>query len=122
MNIALWIIQGLLAFAFLMVGGMKLMKGKEALLAEMGEQMGWTEDFSASQIQMIALAEVLGALGLILPMALNILPILTPIAAVGLAIIMGGATNTHRVRHEPFIPTVVLMVLSLIVAIGRFAL
>lgn len=119
MNITLWIIAGLLAVAFLAAGAMKLAQPK-AKLAESG--MAWTEDFSDSQVKLIGLAEVLGAVGLILPAALDIAPILTPIAAAGLTLLMLGATVVHARRGEKSnIPvTLVLAALAAFVAIMRF--
>jgi uncharacterized membrane protein YphA (DoxX/SURF4 family) len=65
---------------------------------------------------------VLGALGLILPAAFDIAPILTPLAACGLAIIMIGAiiTHTRRKEYQPVMINTVLLVLALLVAIFRF--
>ena len=63
MNTALWIVQALLAIAFLMAGAMKTFQPKEKL----AEKMGWVEDFSQGQIRTIGILEILGALGLILP-------------------------------------------------------
>jgi hypothetical protein len=117
MNIALWILQGLLAVLFLLSGGVKAIRSKSQLLAN--KQMAWANDFSAAQIRLIGVAEVLGALGLVLPWALGIAPILTPVAAGCLAFIMGGAAVTHQRRKEPFVPPVVLAVLALGVALGR---
>ncbi len=121
MNIALWVVQGLLAMAFLMAGGMKMMKPK----SEIEEMMAWAKDFSGGQIKMIGAIEVLGALGLILPAATGIMPILTPIAAVGLALTMLGAMITHLRNKDGMgetLPSVMLMLLSLFVAYGRFVL
>ena len=84
MNIALWIVQGLLALLFLFAGGMKLILPIE----EMTKQMPMPGLF----LRFIAVCEVLGALGLILPWFLRIRPGLTPLAAAGLVIIMIGAT------------------------------
>ena len=119
MNIALWIVAGLLALAFLAAGAMKLAKSR-AQLAESG--MAWTEDFSDSQVKLIGLVEVLGALGLILPAALGIAEILTPLAAAGLALTMLGATVVHARRGEKSnIPvTLVLAALAAFVAVMRF--
>jgi len=119
MNITLWIIAGLLAAAFLAAGAMKLAQPK-AKLAESG--MAWTEDFSDSQVKLIGLVEVLGAIGLILPAALDIAPILTPLAAAGLALTMLGATVVHARRGEKSsIPvTLVLAALAAFVAVMRF--
>ncbi len=119
MNITLWIIAGLLALAFLAAGAMKLAKSR-AQLAESG--MAWTEDFSDSQVKLIGLMEVLGALGLILPAALGIAEILTPLAAAGLALTMLGATVVHARRGEKsnIGVTLVLAALAAFVAVMRF--
>ena len=119
MNVVLWIIAGLLAAAFAAAGLMKLAQPK-AKLAESG--MAWTEDFSEGQVKLIGLVEVLGAIGLILPAALDIAPILTPIAAAGLVLTMLGATVVHARRGEKSsIPvTLVLAALAAFVAIMRF--
>ena len=98
MNIALWVIQSLLAFAFFAAGMMKIAKGKDGLVKD--PKMGWAADFSGIQVRLIGLVEVLGALGLILPRALDILPILTPVAALGLVFVMAGAVVTHVRRNE----------------------
>ncbi|MFO0682998.1 MAG: DoxX family protein [Sandaracinus sp.] len=118
MNYALWGLQGLLALVFLAAGGNKLAQSREKLLAN--PMMGWANDFSSSQIKLIGLAEVLGAIGLVAPYATGILPILTPVAALALAVLMLGAAATHARRKEPWIPPVVLAVLSLGLAAGRF--
>ncbi len=120
MNIALWIVQGLLAVAFLMAGGMKVSQPKEKL----AEKMAWVEDFSQSTIRVIGLLEVLGAIGLILPMALSIWPVLTGIAAIGLVLTMIGAAITHIRRSEMqmLVPNIVLGALAAFVAVGRLFL
>jgi len=84
MTYALWIVQGLLALLFLWAGGMKLVLPVEA----MTEQMPLPGLF----LRFIGVAEVLGALGLILPGLLRLRPALTPLAAAGLVLIMIGAT------------------------------
>jgi len=118
MNTALWIVQGLLAFAFLMAGFMKVSRSKDQLAG----QMGWVEDFSQTQIRLIGFAEILGALGLVLPMLTGILPILTPIAAVGFVVLMLGAAATHIRRGESQMSmmTIVLALMAAFVAYGRF--
>ena len=85
MNIALWIVQGLLSALFLFGGLSKLMIPIEEITASV--------PLPGYFIQFIAVAEILGAIGLILPWALRILPGLTPLAASGLVIIMIGATT-----------------------------
>ncbi|MFK4851811.1 DoxX family protein [Microbacterium sp. ZW T6_19] len=117
MLIALWIVNGLLALAMLGGGVMKVLTPKAAL-AEKG--MAWTEDFSAGSIKAIATLEVVGALGLVLPLLTGIAPILTPLAGTGLAIIMVGATVVHLRRKEPFAPALVLAVLAVASAVLGF--
>jgi uncharacterized membrane protein YphA (DoxX/SURF4 family) len=118
MNVVLWILAGLLAAFFLAAGLTKLSQPKEKLLAN----MKWTEDFSAGMVKFIGAAEVLGAIGLILPAVLDIAPILVPLAATGLAIIMIGAIITHARRKEsqPIIINSVVLIVALVVAIFRF--
>jgi uncharacterized membrane protein YphA (DoxX/SURF4 family) len=119
MNIVLWVIAGLLAAAFLGAGVMKMSQTKEKLAAS---GMGWTEDFSAGAVKAIGAAEVLGAIGLILPAVLDIVPVLVPLAATGLALTMIGAVVVHARRGETqaIAPSAVLFLLSAVVAWGRF--
>ena len=119
MNVVLWIIASVLAVAFLGAGGMKLAQPKEKLAAS---GMDWTEDFSDNSVKLIGALEVLGAIGLILPAALDVAPILVPFAALGLALTMAGAVIVHLRRQEiPMItPSLVLLVLSAVVVWGRF--
>ncbi|WP_353112648.1 DoxX family protein [Microbacterium sp.] len=117
MLVALWIVNGLLALMMLAAGGMKLLTPKTAL-AEKG--MAWTEDFSVGAVKAIAAAEVLGAVGLIAPLATGILPVLAPLAAVGLAIIMIGAIVVHIRRREAFVPALVQGVLAVAAAVLGF--
>ena len=118
MNIVLWICAGLLAAMFLMAGVMKIAMPKEKLLPT----MKWAESWSVPQLRALGTVEVLGAIGLILPRALHIAAVLTPVAAVGCAIVMAGAVVTH-VRMKDYMGTgmpVVLLVLAVVVAAGRF--
>lgn len=119
MNVVLWIIASLLAVVFLGSGAMKVLRTKEQLKAA---GMGWTEDFSDSAITAIGGLEVLAAIGLILPAALDIAPILVPLAATGLAIVMVGAIVVHARRKETpmVIGNLVLLALAVVVAWGRF--
>jgi uncharacterized membrane protein YphA (DoxX/SURF4 family) len=118
MNIALWIIAGLLAVAFLASGAMKLIQPKEKLPAG----WRWVDDFSAGSIKAIGALEVLAAVGLILPAALDIAPVLVPLAAVGLVLLMVGAFIAHVRRREAqgMVVTLVLLALAVFVAWGRF--
>jgi uncharacterized membrane protein YphA (DoxX/SURF4 family) len=118
-NIVLWIIAGILAVAFLGAGLMKLTQPKEKLAAS---GMGWTEQFPAGAIKAIGALEVAAAIGLILPALLDIAPILVPLAALGLVLMMIGAAITHTRRKEnPMIGiNVVLLALAAVVVWGRF--
>jgi uncharacterized membrane protein YphA (DoxX/SURF4 family) len=98
MNTATWIIAVLLAVAFLASGALKLIVPKEKLATIPGA--GWTQDFSAGAIKAIGTLEVLAAAGLVLPAALDIAPVLVPLAAVGVVLLMVGAMITHLRRHE----------------------
>jgi len=115
-NIALWVLQGLAAIAFLGAGGMKATTPKEKLDAN--PHMAWAHDFSAGQVKMIGLAEVLGAIGLVVPWATGIVPMLTSIAAACLGILMAGAAVVHIRRKEPSLPPIALGLISLVIAVG----
>jgi hypothetical protein len=117
-NIALWIVASLLAAMFLLAGGMKVAVPKEKLLPI----MQWSKTWTRGQLRALGAVELLGAIGLILPRALNVAVVLTPIAAVGCAIVMAGATVTH-IRMKDYRGTgmpVVLLALAIVVAAGRF--
>jgi len=116
MTYALWIVQGLLALIFLFAGGMKLVLPLEVLT----EQMPLPGLF----VRFIGVAEVLGAIGLILPGLLRIRPGLTPLAAAGLVIIMIGATVLTLAGGDvaPALIPLVVGLLSAFVAYGRWRL
>ena len=116
MTYTLWIIQGLLALLFLFAGGMKLVLPIE----EMTKQMPMPGPF----LRFIGVAEIVGALGLILPGLLRIRPGLTPLAAAGLVIIMIGATAL-TLAIGPVAPALIPLVvgfLAAFVAYGRWRL
>ena len=119
MNITLWIITGLLALAFAAAGLMKLAQPRAKLAAS---GMAWTEDFSDGAVKGIGALEVLGALGLVLPAALGVATVLTPLAAAGLALVMAGAVVVHLRRGESKAvgAPIVLGLLALLVAVLRF--
>jgi DoxX-like family len=120
MNIALWIAQGLLAFVYFAAGGLKIIRPREQLAAS--GRLDWVKDHSDAGVKAVGAVEVLGALGVILPWATGIAPILTPIAAVGLVIVQIGAVRVHLTRNErqPLPINVVLLLLAAFVAVGRF--
>jgi len=118
MNIALWIVAIVLGVAFLAAGLLKATQPK----AKLAENMGWVEDFSDGTVKFIGWAEVLGGIGLILPAAVNIAPILVPIAATCLAVTMVLAAIVHLRRGEASkVPVnIVLFALAAFVAVMRF--
>ena len=118
MTYALWVIQGLLALLFLFSGGMKLILPVE----EMTKQM--PVPLPGLFLRFIAVVEVLGALGLILPGLLRIRPGLTPLAAAGLVIIMIGATVITLIGGDLMAAVISLVVglLAAFVAYGRWRL
>ena len=107
MNRLLWAVQGLLAGLFLFAGGAKLMLPIEAMTGQM--------NLPGPFLRFIGVAEVLGAIGLILPGRIRIMPWLTPIAAVGLAIIMVGATVVS-VMSGPVVMALIPAVTGLLAA------
>jgi uncharacterized membrane protein YphA (DoxX/SURF4 family) len=117
LHIALWVVQVLLAVAFFMAGLMKLTTPYEALNA----QMPWTTAFPEGMVRFIGLVEVLGAIGLVLPSATRIQPRLTPLAALGLVVVMVLASGLHLSRGEgAMVPAnLVLGALAAFVAWGR---
>ena len=121
MNIALWIIQVLLALLFLFAGGTKLVLPLDVL-----KSMGSPNQIllPGLLVRFIGVCEVLGALGLILPGLLRIRPGLTPLAAAGLVIIMIGAT-VLTFAGDGFamaLPPLVVGLLAAFVAYGRWRL
>lgn len=118
MSVALWIAQGLLAAGFLFAGVSKLTQHHDKL----SEQMGWPEDFSPGSVKTIGALEVLGALGLILPGLTDIAPVLTPIAAVGLAVMQAGAVVVHlrRKENQMVFVNLILIAFAVFIAWGRF--
>jgi hypothetical protein len=119
LNLALWIIAGVLGAASLAGGAQKLTQPKAKLAAG---GYGWADDFSAGGVKTIGALEVLAGLGLILPAALDIAPVLVPVAATGLVLLMIGAALTHLRRHEAqaIVVNVVLLAVAAFVAWGRF--
>ena len=99
MNLALWIVTGLLATAYFFGGGGKVVLSKQKIAAT-GHSAAWTEDWSAGSIKAIGVLEVLGALGLVLPAVLDITPVLVPMAAIGLMLVMIGAAIVRFRRQE----------------------
>ena len=119
MNIALWTVQVLLALVFAASGFMKVSQPMANLSKNMG---GWVDDFGPRYVRLIGTLEILGAIGLIIPAVTHILPWLTSVAAIGLALTMIGAIILHGRRKEfpNMVPSLVLLLLAVFVILGRF--
>ena len=117
MNIALWVVQVLLAGMFIMAGAMKAFQYERAKAS-----LPWVKDVPRGLTTFIGISELLGGLGLLLPAITGILPWLTPLAGAGLALIMLLAIGFHASRREPQAigMTAVLFILAAFVAYGRF--
>jgi|TARA_B110000090_G_scaffold136554_1_gene150217 uncharacterized membrane protein YphA (DoxX/SURF4 family) len=116
-KILTWTLQILAALAFIMAGIMKISTPYGDLV--LAENMGWAEDFSATQIKIIGVLEFLGAIGMILPFVIKKFIFLVPLAALGLVLVMVGAIFTHLSREEPIIVNIVLLILNLSVVYLR---
>jgi hypothetical protein len=119
-NTWLWILAGFMALIFLGTGLLKLTTPRERLV-EAG--IGWTEDFSEQTIKRLGIAEVLGAVGLVLPGLIGVVPVLVPISACCLGAMMLGAIVVH-VRRGEFLPdalrALALLVCCVLIAVYRF--
>ena len=119
-NTWLWILAGFLAAIFLGTGLLKLTTDRERLV-----QAGllWAGDFSPGTIRLLGIAELLGAVGLIVPPLLDLAPVLVPVAATCLGLLMVGATAVH-IRRREFLPdslrTLALVVMCALLATYRF--
>ena len=119
MNVALWILQGVLAAAFTGAGLMKLALDKK-VLADKG--MDFVNEVSSGFIKTLGAAELLGAIGVVLPAIVGIAPLLVPVAATCLATVMVGAIVVHlrRNEHAAILAPLVLLIAATAVAWGRF--
>lgn len=118
MSVVIWILAIVLALAFLAAGIMKIVLGDR-----LRERMPWAEGYAANTIRLIGILEVLGAIGLVLPNLLGILPWLGWLAALCLAVIMIAALVVHARRKESraVVVNLVLIIALVIVAWGRMA-
>lgn len=119
MNVALWITAGILAALFFVSGVVKLIRSNDKLV-EMG--FGFAGDLSTGFVKSIGVLEVMAGIGLVLPALLDIAPVLVPVAAAGLVLLMIGAMITHVRRDEAKLigSNLFLLALAAFVAWGRF--
>jgi hypothetical protein len=122
LNLALWIVAGILAVVFLVSSSTKLFVPKEKLASMGGAASRWVEDFSPRALKAIGALEFLAAAGLIVPAALGIAPILVPLAATGAVLLFVGAVITRLRRGEraTIIADLVYLGMAAFVAWGRF--
>jgi uncharacterized membrane protein YphA (DoxX/SURF4 family) len=115
----LWILQIVLALVFAAAGAVKLIQPRDQLAKTLG---GWVYDFPAPLLKPLGLAELLGAIGLIVPPLVHVAPVLAAVAASGLTVTMLGAMVTHARRGEyPNVAiNVLLAIMAAVVAWGRF--
>lgn len=118
MNIVIWVLQVLLAGAFLGAGAIKATQPREKLKA----RMAYVEDFSDTAVKAIGITELLAVVGLILPAVFGVATILVPLAALGLVIAMVCAVIVHLRRNEAnqIAVPVALLILAAVVAWARF--
>jgi hypothetical protein len=118
MNIVIWIFQGLLAAMFGMAGSMKSFQSQ----AKLAKKIPMAKEGKMVLVRFIGISELLGAIGVVVPQLTGIVPILTPLAAAGLAVIMLLATGLHLSKGEAKETafTAVLLVMSVAVAYYRW--
>jgi uncharacterized membrane protein YphA (DoxX/SURF4 family) len=116
-HVSLWVVQVILAAMFIMAGIMKVFQPIE----ELSKMLPWVSQAPVALVRFIGISELLGGFGLILPSLFRIRPLLTPYAALGLAIIMMLASIFHFSRGEFSMlgTTIFLLVLALFIAWGR---
>jgi len=117
LNIVLWVVQVLLASMFIMAGFTKI----TTPIDDLRPIMSWVNDFPSFFVRFVGFAELLGALGLILPSLLRFRPNLLPLAALCLSFVMFSALVYHIIKgeYEALLLNIILGGLSFFVAWGR---
>jgi uncharacterized membrane protein YphA (DoxX/SURF4 family) len=116
MNISLWIVQGILGLGFMYSGWMKAFQYEKAK-----SSWPWAGEVPRGFVSFIGAVELIGVVGLIIPQAANIAPVLTPLAAAGLAaiVLFGAVFHAARKEYREIGVNVVFLVLAVFVAVGR---
>jgi hypothetical protein len=120
MHVALWIVAGVLAAVLAVGGASKLAIPKDKIATMPGG--AWVDHFSAGAVKALGVIDLLAAAGLVLPAALDVVPVLVPLAAAGVVVLMIGAV-TVRLRHgsqKAVVVDLLYLALAAIVAIGRW--
>ena len=118
METLLWTFQIALAVLFAFVGFLKVTRSRE----ELAPRMGWVVNATDAQVKTVGVLELMAAVGLVLPAALGIVPVLTALAAVGVVLLMAGAIKTNASTNElNRVPiNVVIAAIALLIAVQRF--
>ncbi|MEH1129509.1 DoxX family protein [Micromonospora sp. CPCC 206061] len=121
MNVALWIVTGLLA-AVLLVSTAKMFVPREKMAAIGGAAAQWVLDFSPGALKAIGALELLAAAGLILPAVLDLAPVMVPVTATCVALLFTGAVimRLRRGERKTIVGDLVYLALAIFVAWGRF--
>ncbi|MFJ6391197.1 DoxX family protein [Streptomyces sp. NPDC091972] len=96
MNIAYWIVAGLLALFYLYAGALKVTRSREQLRP----MMAWVDRMPMPAVRALGTVELLGAAGLILPQLTGIAPALAPAAAIGFLLLQAGAIAVHLTGED----------------------
>ncbi|MGW7159802.1 DoxX family protein [Paenibacillus taichungensis] len=117
MNMALWIVQGILGLGFIFSGWMKAFQYEQAK-----KSWPWASEVSRGLVFFIGILELVGVIGLIVPQATDIAPGLTQLAAIGLAVVvlLGAIFHIARKEYKQIGVNIVFLALAVFVAIGRF--
>lgn len=118
MNLIIWAIQIGLACVFIYFGSLKIFLPIEKI----EKKVTWARDYSTSKLKLFGALEVIGAFGLLLPWRLDIFPILTPMAATGLAMVMAGAGMVHLRRDEINMFFLNILIIFLLAGVGFHSL
>lgn len=118
MNLIIWGLQIGLAIIFLYFGTLKIVLP----IDKIDKKVSWAHDYSHLKLQIFGVLEVLGSLGILIPWRLGVLPILTPMAAVGLSMVMAGAGMVHLKRDEVNMLLLNIVIIFLLAGIGFHSL
>ncbi len=124
MNLALWIVAAVLAVGFVVGGIVKIVTPKDRYAALGHGSSRWADQFSPAAFKALGMIEVTGGVGLVLPGAVGVAPVLVPFAALGMALYMAGATTTRLLRHEPvtmIAGDMLFVAMTVFVVWGRFS-
>ena len=120
LNLALWIVAGLLAIVLLVSTSKAFVPGEK--IASVGRAGEWVLDFSPGALRAIAALELLAATGLVLPAVLGVAPVLVPVTATAVALLFIGAVimRLRRGERATIVPDLIYLAMAIFVAWGRF--